>query len=138
MDEALVAAVRQRAGGQCEYCQLPESSHPGPFEIEHVIPKQHGGSTAMPNLAYACLHCNRHKGPNLAGFDRTGAARQIVSLFHPRRHKWTRHFRWEGPLLVGRTPIGRVTVHVLSMNSLLRIALREELISEGLFPPTDS
>ena len=90
----------------------------------------------MPNLAFACLHCNRHKGPNLGGIEHAGVSRQLISLFHPRRHKWSRHFRWEGPLLVGRTPIGRVTIQVLAMNAPLRIALREELIAEGLFPPT--
>ena len=135
MDESLVAAVRQRAAGQCEYCQLSDRTHPGPFEIEHVIPTQHGGATVLSNLAYACLHCNRHKGPNLAGLDRTGVANQLISLFHPRRHKWSRHFRWDGPVLVGRTPIGRVTIYVLAMNASLRIALREELLAEGLFPP---
>ncbi len=135
MDESLVIAVRQRAAGRCEYCQLSDDTHPGPFEIEHVIPKQHGGLTTMPNLAYACLHCNRHKGPNLAGIERTGSLRPLISLFHPRRHKWSRHFHWDGPVLVGRTPVGRVTIQVLAMNAPLRIALREVLIAEGLFPP---
>jgi hypothetical protein len=86
------------------------------FEIEHVIPKQHGGPTTLLNLAYSCLHCNRHKGPNLAGLERIGTASTLVPLFHPRRHKWDRHFRWSGPILVGRTPVGRVTIQVLDMN----------------------
>lgn len=128
-------AVRQRAAGYCEYCQLPDSSHPGPFEIEHVISIQHGGATTLSNLAFACLHCNRHKGPNVAGIERIGTAKRLVSLFHPRRHKWSRHFRWDGPVLAGRTPIGRVTIHVLAINAPLRIALRGELIAEGEFPP---
>ena len=135
MDESLVAAVRQRAGGQCEYCRLPESSHPGSFEIEHVIPKQHGGASSLSNSAFSCLHYNRHKGPNLAGIERTGAVNRLIPLFNPRRHKWNRHFRWDGPRLIGRTPLGRVTVQVLAMNAPLRVALREELIAEGLFPP---
>ena len=135
MDELLMNAVRPRAADQCEYCQLSDSSHPGPFEIVHVIPIQHGGAATLSNLAFACLHCNRHKGPNVAGVERLGTASRIVPLFHPRRHKWSRHFRWDGPVLVGRTPIGRVTIHVLAMNSPLRVALREELIAEGLFPP---
>ena len=79
--------------------------------------------------------CNRHKGPNLAGIDRAGSASRLVPLFHPRRHKWDRHFRWNGALLVGRTPIGRVTVQVLAMNDPLRVALREELMAEGLVAP---
>ncbi|MEI8382366.1 MAG: HNH endonuclease signature motif containing protein [Planctomycetota bacterium] len=134
MDEALVAAVRQRAAGQCEYCQLSDRVHPGPFEIEHVISTQHGGATLLSNLAYSCLHCNRHKGPNLAGLARIRNTSKLIPLFHPRRHKWSRHFRWSGPLLIGQTPIGRVTIYVLAMNAPLRVALREELIAEGLFP----
>jgi hypothetical protein len=136
MDESMVEAVRERAGHTCEYCRLPEDLHPGPFEVEHVIPQQHGGPTALSNLAYSCLHCNRHKGPNLAGIDKATSRTKLVRLFNPRRHKWERHFRWNGPELVGRTPIGRVTVYVLAMNDPVRVALRQELIEEGVFPAT--
>jgi 5-methylcytosine-specific restriction endonuclease McrA len=135
MDEAIIRAVRSRAGRACEYCRLSESIHPGPFEVEHVIPSQHGGAATLGNLAYACLHCNRHKGPNLSGIDSATSRTKLVRLFNPRRHKWERHFRWEGPPLVGKTPIDRVTVHVLAMNDPVRVALRQELIDEGLFPP---
>jgi hypothetical protein len=135
MDESLARAVRQRAGFACEYCRLPADLHPIPFEIEHIIPKQHGGGTLLSNLAYSCLHCNRHKGPNLAGIDHRGSRRKLVSLFNPRRHQWKHHFLWEGPYLVGRTAIGRVTINVLAMNDSLRVAVRAALIEEGLFNP---
>jgi hypothetical protein len=135
MDESLIEAVRSRAGLACEYCLLPDALHPGPFEVEHVIPQQHGGPTVLGNLAYACLHCNRHKGPNLAGIDRITSRTKLVRVFNPRRHQWRRHFRWDGPVLVGRTPIGRVTVYVLAINDAARVALRQELIDEGVFPP---
>lgn len=134
MDESLIEAVLRRADFACEYCLLPQSHHPGPYEVEHVIPKQHGGRTVLSNLAYSCLHCNRHKGPNLSGIDRATSQTKLVRLFNPRRHKWPRHFRWDGPRLVGRTPIGRVTVQVLAMNDPIRVALRQELIEEGFFP----
>jgi 5-methylcytosine-specific restriction endonuclease McrA len=78
MDEETIEAVRARANERCEYCQLPEAFHPGPFEVEHVIPVQHGGSDALGNLAYACLRCNRHKGPNLAGIDRQTSRTRLV------------------------------------------------------------
>jgi hypothetical protein len=133
MDELLAAEVRKRAWHRCEYCRLPDTSHPGSFEIEHVISRQHGGSETFGNLAYACLRCNRHKGPNLAGIDRVTSRTKLVPLFNPRRHKWERHFRWDGPFLHGRTAIGRVTVMVLAMNDPLRVALREQLIKEGEF-----
>ncbi len=137
MDEALARLVRERANSACEYCRLPQSLHPGPFEIEHVVPRQHGGPTTPGNLALACLHCNRYKGPNLAGIDRRTSRTRLVRLFNPRRHRWAYHFRWDGPRLVGRTPIGRVTVAVLAMNDPVRVALRAELIDEGVFPPAD-
>jgi hypothetical protein len=135
MDEELIEAVRSRAGYACEYCRLPEALHPGPFEVEHIIARQHGGPTVLSNLAYSCLHCNRHKGPNLAGIDVATSRTKLVRLFNPRQHKWERHFRWDGPRLIGRTPIGRVTVHVLAMNDPVRVALRQELIDEGEFLP---
>jgi hypothetical protein len=135
MDESLIEAVRSRAGFACEYCRLPDDFHPGPFEVEHVIPQQHGGPSALGNLAYACLHRNRHKGPNLAGIDRVTSRTKLVRLFNPRRHKWDRHFRWDGPQLLGRTAIGRVTIYVLAVNDPVRVAVRQEFLDEGVFPP---
>ena len=37
--------------------------------------------------------------------------------------------------LIGRTPIGRVTVALLHINDDYRVELREGLIAEGVFPP---
>jgi hypothetical protein len=133
MDERLERDVRQRANHACEYCRLPAGIHPIRFEIEHIIPRQHGGQTVFSNLAYARLHCNRYKGPNISGLERRRGRVSLVPLFNPRRHQWRRHFRWDGPVLMGRTPIGRVTIQVLAVNAPLRVALREDLIAEGLF-----
>jgi hypothetical protein len=102
------------------------------FEIEHVIAKQHGGTDTLSNLALACLHCNRHKGPNLSGLDRHQSPTRLVRLFHPRQHQWGYHFQFDGPRVVGRTAIGRVTVAVLNMNAPLMVRLRQELIEEGV------
>jgi hypothetical protein len=133
MDQALSGAVWRRAKGNCEYCRVPERRSSIPFEIDHVIAEQHGGPTVGSNLALACFACNHHKGPNLAGIDpKTG---RRAWLFHPSRHKWQRHFRWDGAVLVGRTPIGRATVAVLRINLPHRVAQRAALISEGVFPP---
>jgi hypothetical protein len=74
----------------------------------------------------------RHKGPNLAGIDpKTG---KRTWLFSPRRQKWERHFRWVGPVLIGRTPIGRATIALLQINAPHRVAQRAALIAEGEFP----
>ncbi|MEK6333343.1 MAG: HNH endonuclease [Acidobacteriota bacterium] len=117
------ARVRERAGNACEYCHLHQSDSPlAVLHIEHVIPKTHGGSDELDNLALACIDCNLHKGTNLTGIDpKTGA---VTELFHPRRHDWTEHFAWHGIYLIGSTPIGRTTIRVLNMNSEDQLALR--------------
>jgi hypothetical protein len=57
----------------------------------------------------------------------------LTRLFHPRRHKWTHHFRYEGAFLIGRTAIGRTTIRVLQINCDEAVTLRESLLAEGLF-----
>ena len=124
--------VRRRARHRCEYCRLHEDDDPlFRFHIEHVVAKQHGGTEAVNNLALACHQDNLRKGPNLTGID--PVTKTLVKLFNPRRHKWARHFRWDGPTLAGRTPVGLATVAVLGMNLSHRVALREALIAA--FPP---
>ena len=130
MDELLIDLVWSRAGGACEYCLMPKAFYPAPFPIDHIIARQHDGPTVSRNLALSCLHCNSHKGPNIAGRDKI--TKQLTPLFNPRRHRWTRHFKWDGPYILGRTPIGRVTVGVLNMNSDFLVRLREELMKDGL------
>ena len=40
----------------CEYCRMPESNYlTVPFPIDHIIARQHGGSTTLDNLALSCL-----------------------------------------------------------------------------------
>ena len=135
MDKALARQVRRRAGFACEYCRLPERVHPGVFEIEHIISRQHGGQTILNNLAFSCLRCNRVKGPNLSGVDRQRSGGRLVPLFNPRRNRWAVHFRWNGPELIGRTAVGRVTIQVLQINDPLRVELRAKLIAEGVILP---
>ncbi len=134
MDRALQELVWRRARHRCEYCQVPQDFDRLPFEIDHIISEKHHGPTRSSNLCLACFACNHHKGPCIAGRDRI--TRKLASLFNPRRHKWQGHFRWDGPLLVGLTPIGRITVDVLEINLDHRVAFREGLIEEGVFPPT--
>jgi hypothetical protein len=110
---------------------LPSKFHPAPFQIDHVIARQHGGKTELENLALACIHCNRFKGPNVAGIDpRTGT---VVQLFNPRHDNWTEHFAWDGPELSPITPVGRVTIAVLLINDPALVSLRKALQEEGVF-----
>jgi hypothetical protein len=120
-----------RAGNRCEYCQLPSGLHPAPFQIDHVVARQHGGTSGLENLALACIHCNRFKGPNVAGIDH--GTNEVVRLFHPRRDIWSEHFKWEGSRLTARTQVGRVTIAVLAINEPEFVAVRAALQDEGVF-----
>lgn len=134
MNRELSEAVRRRADGCCEYCRMPQRFDRLLFQIDHVIAVSHGGPTTAANLCLACFHCNSFKGPNLSGIDPRG--KRVTPLFRPRRHRWSRHFRWDGPRLLGRTPAGRATVRTLRIDLSHRIDHRQALIDEGVFPPT--
>src|SRR5436305_7315925 len=95
---ALELRVWKRAKERCEYCQLPQSAYRLPFQIDHVIARQHGGARKLSNLALACPRCNRNKGPNISGIDKS--TQELMRLFHPRRDRWTEHFRWRGARLL--------------------------------------
>ena len=131
MDAALQQMIWERAGHRCEYCQVPADTTLLPFQIDHIIAEKHGGLSTADNLALSCERCNSHKGPNIAGF----LDGVHVPLFSPRKDSWTDHFEWAGPLLIGKTSIGKVTIEVLAINLPYRIALRAALIDERIFPP---
>lgn len=115
--------VISRANERCEYCRRHQEDSPlAPLQVEHVIPRKHGGSDDIDNLAAACIDCNLRKGPNLTGVDpETGA---ITPLFDPRRQAWNEHFAWDGLKIVGLTALGRTTIRVLDLNSDDRIEVR--------------
>jgi HNH endonuclease len=135
MERKLEDLVWRRAGGRCEYCQLSHEDLDLSFEIDHIRAKKHRGLTQAGNLCLACFACNNHKGPNISGYD--DVTGRIVPLFNPRRHKWSRHFRWNGAVLVGLTATGRATIAVLEINRDYRVDLRQELIDDGKFPPSE-
>src|SRR5262245_48134458 len=115
MKASVRALVRSRAGRRCEYFRFHEDDLPFfPFHIEHIIPIKHGGTDDPNFLAWSCHYCNLAKSSNLSGRD-TATGRVIV-LFNPRRRRWTRHFTWDGPRVIGLTPCGRATIAVMNMN----------------------
>ena len=64
MDAATRRLVRARAGNRCEYCGLPQDESPlAALQIEHVIPKKHGGTDDPDNLALACIDCAISRNP---------------------------------------------------------------------------
>ncbi len=85
-------------------------------------------------MYYVCSFCNSYKGANIAGID--SETSQVVPLFNPRLMSWEDHFTWNGPELIGRTAIGRVTIDVLKINDPERIDYRRLLQEEGIFPPS--
>jgi|SRR5579859_182748 len=134
MDTPTRELVWNRADRRCEYCRIHQDDEPFyRLHIDHIIPKQHGGTDDPENLAIACHHDNEHKGTNLSGVD--PETRKVVRLFDPRRQRWSRHFLFDGPVIVGRTQCGRATVAVLALNAPDRVELLEVLIDAGEFPP---
>jgi hypothetical protein len=125
MDARTRDFVRRRANNLCEYCRIAQEATPLiPFHIEHIVPKQHGGTDDPDQLALACDRCNAYKGPNLTSIDSdTGA---VVALFRPRHDVWSEHFTLKEGLVVGLTPAGRATARLLNMNASRRIELRRE------------
>ncbi len=130
MDDALRQLVWKRAGDACEYCRLPQRLDILPFQLDQVISIKHHGPTSAENLALSCYNDNAYKGPNIAGIDPVTGA--ITRLFNPRWDDWKEHFAWDGPELVGRTPIGRTTIDVLNMNLPERVEHRRLLVQAGV------
>lgn len=123
MDARTRQAVRDRANHRCEYCQTRQAESPLiPLQIEHVIPRKHGGDDTLGNLALACVDCNLRKSSDLAGLD--PESRALTPLFHPRTDRWDEHFAWSNLRIVGLTAIGRTTVQVLDLNSSPRLRVR--------------
>jgi hypothetical protein len=131
MDAATRERVRQRANDRCEYCRLPQAGAPFPvFHVEHIRARKHGGKHTDDNLCLACNFCNLHKSSNLTGIDPLTDV--ITPLFNPRSDQWGEYFSFDDGTIVGRTPVGRVTVRVLNMNDQERLELRVELLERGL------
>ncbi len=129
MDATTRELFRRRADNRCEYCLLPQAHSELTHHIEHIVAKQHGGGDEVENLALACHRCNLHKGTNLTGVNSLSG--QLVSLFHPRRDRWSEHFLFRGVRIMGITPTGRATVCLLAMNDVRRLELRSELLAHN-------
>jgi hypothetical protein len=121
-------AVRQRANDRCEYCRLPERASLHSHHVDHIISQKHDGSDELDNLAWACLQCNVNKSSDVAAYDReTG---ELTPLFNPRTQEWSKHFEMDDRdgEIVGKTPVGRVTIRLLQINHPDQIIARRLLI----------
>lgn len=129
----LFPAVALCAGHRCEYCHAPQSVFNFQFEVEHIAPRSIAGTNDENNLALACHACNRFKSDRVSATDsETG---QETRLFHPRQDRWEDHFKInaDNALVVGITPIGRVTVEQLKMNVKLQVEARRLWLRLELF-----
>jgi hypothetical protein len=123
--------VRNRAGGCCEYCLILEAVAFAEHEVDHIVAEKHGGETTEDNLALCCAICNNRKGTDLTSIDPVTG--EITPLFHPRRDRWSDHFRIVEGHLQPLTPAGRVTVRLLQLNHPNRLEERSLLLAAGLF-----
>ncbi len=81
--------------GKCLHCnaRLTISLTGEPLShatIEHILPKNHGGTDELPNLGLACARCNAQKGVRLDA-RRAGdpdLLRVVEALLARRRDRW--------------------------------------------------
>jgi hypothetical protein len=130
--EELRRLVWDRAEGLCEYCLLHADDTYFGCEVDHIISRKHGGPTEADNLALACFPCNRHKGSDIGSV--LPGNPELIRLFHPRRDRWSEHFRLEGSLIRPLTAIGEVTVNLLQLNAGDRLLERRLLIAIARYP----
>ncbi len=130
--DLLRAEVTRRAGRRCEYCLIHEDDAGFSHQVDHIISRKHGGTSAADNLALACVLCNRRKGSDVASID-PGTGR-VVRLFDPRRDRWADHLSVNEEHIEPLTEVGRVTIHLLRLNSPERLSERRLLQALGAYP----
>lgn len=126
--------IQERAYHHCEYCKFPNAFSHDPFHIEHIVPIRLGGDSEMGNLAWACDGCNTNKWGYAEWLD--DKTNTKAPLFNPRQDIWQAHFKWSSDftMIVGLTPIGRVTIALLKMNRLGLVNIRKALLAYGVLP----
>lgn len=124
--------VAIRAKHRCEYCRLHEEDMFLSFELDHIIAQKHGGTDKIENLAYACAHCNQHKGSDLVTVLETFD--DYVPLFNPRIHIWEEHFFVSEGEVLHKSRIGQATVKLLRFNEPDLMVLRKLLQELGRYP----
>lgn len=130
--EQLRLKVIERADFRCEFCKIHQDDMFISFEIDHIIAQKHGGGNEIENLAYACPHCNQHKGTDMVTF--IDDYSDVVRLFNPRIDDWTKHFESMAGEIYSESKIGKATIKLLKMNDVDLIILRGLLSELGRYP----
>jgi hypothetical protein len=125
-------AVEKRAENVCEYCLLPGISAHFKHQVDHILPRKHGGQTVLENLALACWRCNLHKGTDVGSFD-FETNDEFARFFNPRAQSWEEHFRIENAEIIPLTAEARVTVRIFRLNDEERREERRGLIAAGFY-----
>ena len=132
INERIRTFVAERANFRCEYCRLHSDYLFLSFEIDHVIAVKHGGTNNLDNLAYACPHCNQHKGSDFATL--LDDFRNIILLFNPRIHDWNTHFETLHGEIIAKTQIGEASVKIFQFNNPDLLIIRQILSESDLYP----
>lgn len=130
--ERIRLAVAQRASFRCEYCQIHSDDLFLSFEIDHIIAIKHGDTNAIENLAYACPHCNQHKGSDFATL--LNDFNDIVVLYNSRIHNWTEHFDISDGEIIAKNRIGQASIKIFKFNEPDLLILRKLLFELGRYP----
>ena len=76
--------VRARDNYTCQYCGVVM---PPDLEVDHIVPRSHGGSNRPANLVAACHDCNAEKGNQTAlEFDHPEVARRAKKSLRAAAH----------------------------------------------------
>jgi hypothetical protein len=134
--EPLRRQVADRAYHVCEYCLVHENDVYHGCEVDHIRSVKHGGLTLVENLAFACFHCNHHKGTDLGSVG--SATGELVRFYDPRKDRWNEHFQWSEGRIEPLTEIGEVTVRLLEFNHPERVAFRKLLAETGRYPTIEA
>jgi 5-methylcytosine-specific restriction endonuclease McrA len=126
--------VTERAKARCEYCRAPQIVTGTAYHVEHIMPSSRGGADDPSNYALCYVTCNGHKADHITGIDPQSG--KEMPLFHPRRDRWERHFRFSPDTfeIVGITSKGRATIERLQMNEAKQVEARKLWVELDLFP----
>jgi 5-methylcytosine-specific restriction endonuclease McrA len=93
--ERATAGDREVWSGKCLHCNARlliglDGEPISRATIEHIMPKNHGGSDDLSNLGIACARCNHEKGARHDLKQKTDARFQeiVANLAEKRRVRW--------------------------------------------------